>query len=103
MKKFCIVQMSGNIVCITIAIIISAFIAKNSVMFVDGSIIIGGILSMIFTAAHIFGYDTATMDLSTGEFKADIMPENVKGKKRFLLFTEVKPIPNEEDNKNDDI
>lgn len=98
MKKFSIIQAVGTIVCTTIAIVLFGLFSDSTMAFVIGSILGSGTLSFIFTLGHIFGYDTATLNLKTGGFKTDTDFKTRKG--RFLLFTEVEPMDMPEEKEN---
>lgn len=94
MKKFIIINSILSMVCVVLSMLIMSEVAKSTFVFAEGSIIISGILTFIVTSLHIFGYDSAKLDLNTGRFNA--VTDFKDKRKQFLLFTEVKPLESEE-------
>lgn len=87
MKKFTIIQSVGSCVMLTIAMLVMSAISTTFLMFVEGSIILSGLLIIIFTMTHVAHYDRAYLNLK--DKRIQLLHDDVDNQRSYLLFTEI--------------
>lgn len=99
-KRFTLIQAAGCAVSVTIAIMLASVLTDTAFWFAEVSICLGALFTVVFSALHIYGYDTASLDLRTGNFKGSADFEHRK--ESFLMLTEVTPLSYEEEEKKEE-